>query len=71
MAYVRPGRDADKGINRRLIGRSVSDDFTTWSEPEVVLQPDDDEPDLEFYNMPVFKYEGLYLGTSMGLLHLP
>ena len=66
VAYVRPGRDADKGINRRLVGRSVSDDFTDWSEPEVVLAPDEDEPDLEFYNMPVFKYEGLYLGLPWG-----
>ena len=71
VAYVRPGRDADKGINRRLIGRSVSDDFTSWSEPEVVLEPDEDEPDLEFYNMPVFKYEGLYLGLPWGYYTYP
>ena len=66
VAYVRPGRGAVQGLYRRLIGRSVSDDFTTWSEPEVVLAPDEDEPDLEFYNMPVFKYEGLYLGLPWG-----
>ncbi len=71
VAYVRPGRDADKGINRRLVGRSVSDDFTSWSEPEIVLQPDHDEPDLEFYNMPVFKYEGLYLGLPWGYYTYP
>jgi hypothetical protein len=66
VAYVRPGRGVVQGLYRRLIGRSVSDDFDSWSEPEVVLAPDEDEPDLEFYNMPVFKYEGLYLGLPWG-----
>ena len=46
-----------------MVGRSVSDDFVDWTEPEVVLAPDDnDPPGLEFYGMPVFRYEGLYLG---------
>ncbi len=62
VAYTRPGiREAGKGI--RVIGRSVSDDFVHWSEPEIVLVPDDDDPPaLEFYGMSVFKHEGLYLG---------
>ena len=62
VAYIRPGRPDDGGPYVRLIGRSVSDDFVNWTAPEVVLEPQDDEPDLEFYAMPVFKYEGLYLG---------
>ena len=61
VAYIRPGvRD---GSRIRVIGRSVSDDFIHWTEPEVVLEPDEhDPPALEFYGMPVFKYQGLYLG---------
>ncbi len=68
VAYIRPGRnyeyDGKSGRDDyiRLIGRSVSDDFESWSEPEVVLGPDEDEPNLEFYGMPAFRYEGLYLG---------
>ena len=62
VAYVRPGlRD---GTNIRVIGRSTSEDFLHWTEPQVVLAPDDkDPPGLEFYGMPVFKYSGVYLGT--------
>ena len=62
VAYIRPRVPMGKGITR-VVGRSVSDDFVDWTEPEVVLAPDDDDPPgLEFYGMPVFKYEGLYLG---------
>ena len=62
VAYIRPRRQYEGGPNVRVIGRSVSDDFINWTMPEVALAPDEDEPDLEFYGMPVFKYEGLYLG---------
>jgi hypothetical protein len=62
VAYVRPG-PPETGDYVRLIGRSVSDDFLNWTMPEVVLAPDDqDPPGLEFYGMPVFDYEGLYIG---------
>jgi len=61
VAYIRPS--VGNGTRIRVIGRSVSDDFNHWTEPEVVLQPDeDDPPGLEFYGMPVFKYQDLYLG---------
>ena len=64
VAYPRPWMSAAEGDPHiRVIGRSVSEDFTTWTEPEVVLEPDEqDPPGLEFYAMPVFKQEGLYLG---------
>ena len=62
VAYIRPA--TRNGTNIRVIGRSVSDDFMKWTMPEVVMEPDEeDPPGLEFYGMPVFKYEGLYLGT--------
>ena len=47
----------------RVISRSTSEDFIKWSKPEVVLKPDEnDPPNLEFYGMPVFKYQGVYFG---------
>ena len=61
VAYARPS--VHEGNKTRRIGRSVSDDFINWTVPETVLAPDElDPPGLEFYGMPVFKYEGIYLG---------
>ena len=64
VAYPRPWMSTAEGDRHiRVIGRSISEDFTTWTEPEVVLEPDDqDPPGLEFYCMPVFKQAGLYVG---------
>ena len=62
VSYTRPGIRTVPG-RIRVIGRSESDDFIHWSEPEIVLAPDaDDPPALEFYGMPVFQHEGLYIG---------
>ena len=61
VSYCRPS--VHEGNKTRRIGRSVSDDFENWTVPEDALAPDDDDPPgMEFYGMPVFKYEGLYLG---------
>jgi len=48
------------GSNRR-IARSESTDFIHWSEPAVVIRPDElDPPSL--YNMKVMLYRGMYIG---------
>ena len=61
VSYCRPS--VHEGNKTRRIGRSVSDDFENWTVPEEVIVPDDDDPPgMEFYGMPVFKYEGLYIG---------
>ena len=61
VAYARP--TMREGNITRRIGRCVSDDFVNWTDPEAVLVPDEhDPPALEFYGMPVFRYEGHYLG---------
>ena len=61
VAYCRPS--VHEGNKTRRIGRCVSDDFVKWTDPEDVLAPDEgDPPGMEFYGMPVFKYEGLYVG---------
>ena len=61
VSYCRPS--VREGNKIRRIGRAVSDDFVNWTVPEDVLVPDDDDPPgMEFYGMPVFKYEDLYIG---------
>ena len=61
VAFARPS--VHEGNTTRRIGRSTSEDFIHWTDPEDVLVPDsDDPPATEFYGMPVFKYEGLYIG---------
>jgi len=59
-----------RGFRRRLIYLSRSSDFQDWTEPELVLAPDeiDDlwtvEPNqrTEFYIMSVFPWGGIFLG---------
>ena len=61
VAYARPS--VHEGNKTRRVGRSTSDDFINWTLPETVLAPDElDPPGFEFYGMPVFKYEDIYLG---------
>jgi len=61
VAYIRP--DLSRTDNIRTVGRSVSEDFINWTESEIVLQPDSqDPPGTEFYWCPVFKYQGVYFG---------
>lgn len=43
------------------IGRSESKDFINWSEPELILSPDEfDAPHVEFHTAPVFEYAGYH-----------
>ena len=43
--------------------RAESPDMIHWSEPEIILVPDEDDfPDTEFYSLPVVAYEGIYVG---------
>lgn len=53
-----------KGFNVwRDVARVQSDDFINWSEPELVLAPDDKDPEgLQINSMPVDLYEGVYIG---------
>jgi len=47
----------------RAVVRLESDDFRTWSEPELALAADDGDPEgSEIYSMPAFAYHGLYVG---------
>lgn len=52
--------EADKACNRR-IARAESPDFINWTEPEVVIRPDELDPPM-LYGMNVFQYKGMFLG---------
>ncbi len=46
---------------RHAMGRTESKDFLTWSQPELLLTTDDDDPnDVEFHTSPVFFYNDRY-----------
>jgi hypothetical protein len=48
---------------RRVIGRRTSTDFINWSEPEVILQPDgDDPPDTQFYGLAAWPEDVGWIG---------
>ena len=55
VAYVRA-----RTSNDRSVARMESDDFETWTEPQVVLEG---TPAQCLYSMGVTPYEGLYIGT--------
>ncbi len=43
-------------VLRRCVTRAESDDFITWTEPEDVLSPDDDDVGCDFMTSNVLKY---------------
>lgn len=62
VAYSRHHEMMDL-IGARSIWRIQSEDFLTWSEPQLVLAPDlHDPPDVEYYGMPVFRRHGWFFG---------
>ena len=47
----------------RSVGRVTSSDFINWSQPELVLSADNEDPEsLQINSMPTSIYEGVYLG---------
>ena len=58
--YVAYGRF---GAGGRKVARTESEDFIHWSEPQLVLEPDEqDGPNAQFYGISVGLYEGIYVG---------
>ena len=46
---------------KHAMGRIVSEDFIHWSDPELLIGPDDnDPPSVEFHAAPVFHYQDYY-----------
>lgn len=55
--------DLADGRYYRARAMALSDDFVHWSPPWTVLLPDKiDPPDLQFYGMTGWPYEGMWLG---------
>ncbi len=50
-----------KGNPRRRVAYSESRDLKTWSEPQVILTPDELDTN-DFYGFQVFKYANYYIG---------
>ena len=56
VAYVRVNQRPRKRF--RSVGRIESDDFVSWTEPTIVLGPDDRDPeDSDLYTSAAFRYE--------------
>jgi len=60
------------GHGSRVVARSVSDDFTTWSKPELVFTADElDPPGTEMAGLAGVIYEGAYIGMLWTIRNLP
>lgn len=50
---------------KHAMARAESDDFLTWSKPQIVCTPDDlDAPNTEFHTSPVFFHNGCYFSLN-------
>jgi hypothetical protein len=58
MMYRRPSVNANQ---IRRIAYSESKDLVAWTQPEVIVLPDEIDPSM-VYGMPVTRYQGVYLG---------
>lgn len=66
--HKRPGKV--RGLDRRLVWLSASKDFQSWSEPKLILPPDEQddawaktpEQRMEWYNMSGIPYGSHFLG---------
>ncbi len=64
-AYVRPRC----GPKRRFIGLARSRDFESWSLPEMMLAPNDQDCyDTEFYGLATEKVDGIHIG-ALWIMH--
>ncbi len=59
-------------FRRRVIYRSESSDFLTWTDPVPVVVPDlEDSWDVQFYGMSAFRYRHIYIGCLKRLWSTP
>ncbi|OPZ86971.1 MAG: hypothetical protein BWY76_00697 [bacterium ADurb.Bin429] len=62
VTYTRH-KDMFTHTGTRAVYRTESADFQHWSDLELVLRPDlEDEPEIEYYGMSVFKRHGWFFG---------
>jgi len=68
--YVGVTRLWDRPAKQRLVGRTESTDFVHWTKAVEVLRADPGSLDRQTYAMPIFEYEGVYLGL-VTMFHVP
>lgn len=68
--YVGITRLWDRPAKQRLVGRTESPDFVNWTRAVEILRADQGSPESQTYSMPIFEYEGIFLGLAT-IFHTP
>lgn len=68
--YVGITRLWDRSVRQRLVGRTESLDFTTWTAATEILRAESGHPENQTYAMPIFEHRDLFLGLLM-IFHTP
>ncbi|MFN7920141.1 MAG: hypothetical protein U0Q16_08595 [Bryobacteraceae bacterium] len=68
--YVAITRLWDRPARQRLVGRTESADFRNWTKAEEVMRAAPGHLDSQTYAMPIFEYEGQFLGL-LAVFHTP
>ncbi len=68
--YVGITRLWDRPAKQRLVGRTESTDFRTWTPAVEILRAEPAHPESQTYAMPIFEHAGLFLGFVM-MFHVP
>ncbi|MBL8291712.1 MAG: hypothetical protein JNN08_07745 [Bryobacterales bacterium] len=63
--YVGITRLWDRSVRQRLVGRTESLDFRTWTRATEILRAEAGHPENQTYAMPIFEYGGVFLGLLM------
>ena len=62
VVFTKPAKMRDR-YGARVVSISESEDFRTFSEPQLILKPDlIDSPNIEFYGFAAFPYSDMYVG---------
>ncbi|MCC6588715.1 MAG: hypothetical protein IT168_18610 [Bryobacterales bacterium] len=68
--YVGITRLWDRSVRQRLVGRTESVDFNTWTPATEILRAESGHPENQTYAMPIFEYRDLFLGLLI-IFHTP
>lgn len=68
--YIGITRLWDRPVKQRLLARTESPDFINWTKAVEIMRADPRSPDMQTYSMPIFEYEGVFLGL-VTIFHVP
>jgi hypothetical protein len=68
--YVGITRTWDDRSGQRLVARTESPDFVSWTKAVEVMRADPRSPESQTYSMPIFEYGGVFLGL-VAIFHVP